>query len=109
MAYDVGDTAVISAVYRTTLGVLYDPANVWGRFTDPSGNITTYQFGVDVELVKDAVGLYHFNIAVDEAGTWTYSFFTTGAGQTADYGFFTAAAPLAVGAGVSFALPLPYL
>jgi len=34
--------------------------------------VTTYVYGTDSELVKDATGDYHFDVDVDEEGTWYY-------------------------------------
>ena len=53
--YDVGQE-VRSDVDFTVATVLTDPTTVTFMFLDPSGTTTTWVFGVDPEVVQDAVG-----------------------------------------------------
>lgn len=72
--YQVGDAVRVatSTAFTDATPAAFDPDVVRGKFRDPSGNITTYVYGTDSELVKDGAGDYHFDITVDEAGTWYY-------------------------------------
>jgi hypothetical protein len=80
--YDIGDTVVISAEFRNPdTDALVDPPQVFGSFIDPSLNQTDYTYTVDVELVRDGIGEYHYNIVADEAGTWQYKIYATGVAQ----------------------------
>ena len=67
-----------------------DPTAVNFTFKDPTGNSTTYLFGIDSQLVKDSVGNYHVDIDINQSGTWHYKFFSTGTGQAAERGQFKA-------------------
>lgn len=82
--YDVGDLVRASATFRGLDGVAADPTAVVGKYRDPSGNIST------ASVTQDSVGGYHFDIDVDEAGTWYYRFAGTGAIQAAGEKSFVA-------------------
>lgn len=73
-SYHVGDAVRISTstVFTNAAAAAFDPDAVRGKFKDPSGNVTTYVYGTDAQLVRDGTGEYHFDIDVDEAGTWYY-------------------------------------
>lgn len=58
---------------------LTDPTAVTGKFKKPSGTVTTYVYLTDGALVKDGVGLYHFDVTTDEKGEWSFRFEGTGA------------------------------
>lgn len=81
--YDVGDRVRLSGEFTDEDGDYHDPTAVYCAYTDPSGNETVLQFGVDVAVVKDAVGQYHVDIDVDEAGRWPYRWYATGTGASA--------------------------
>ena len=58
-----------------------DPAAVYFYVTDPSGNVDSYEYGVDDEVVKEEDGKYHVDVSCDEAGVFVYQFWSTGAYQ----------------------------
>lgn len=94
-SYDVGDAVRVSTstVFTNAAAAAFDPDVVRGKFKDPSGNVTTYVYGTDAELVKDGTGDYYFDINVDEEGTWYYRIegeSSGGAYQGADEGTFEA-------------------
>jgi len=70
-------------IFATTAGVDTDPTVVTFRFLDPAGTTTVWVFGVDVEVIRDAVGRYHADIPIDQEGTWFYRWEGTGALQGA--------------------------
>jgi hypothetical protein len=76
--YDLGDGFVLRATF-TVLGVNTDPTTVVFSLKKPDGTITDYTYGVDAEVVKDAVGLYHMVVTVSEDGNWWYRVVGTGA------------------------------
>lgn len=84
--YDVGDEVRLSAVFMDIDGNDQDPTAVYLWYEDPSGNEVTLTYGVDVALVKDAVGQYHADIDVDEVGRWPYRWYSTGTGRAAATG-----------------------
>jgi hypothetical protein len=50
--------------------------------------LAAFVFGVDSELVKDAVGKYHVDIDTTVEGTYPYRMYSTGSGQAAAEGSF---------------------
>jgi hypothetical protein len=74
--YQIGDLVVVK-------GRFTDPDEVYCKVKNPAGNITTYEYGVDSELVKDSDGVYSLNIDAITKGTWHYRFYSAGAGQAA--------------------------
>jgi len=58
--------------------VATDPTAVLFKTQDPSGNETTYTFGVDANVVKSAVGNYYADWTLDEEGRWFYRWEGTG-------------------------------
>lgn len=94
-SYDVGDTVRVSTstVFTNATPAAFDPDVVRGKFKTPGGVVTTYVYGTDAELVKDGTGDYHFDINVDEEGTWYYRIEGESSGgvyQGADEGTFEA-------------------
>jgi len=81
--YDRGDLIRCSAAFTDADDNAQDPTAVYFKFKDPGGNITTYTYGSDAELVKDSTGNYHVDVNADEVGTWYYRFYSTGTGQAA--------------------------
>ena len=86
--YDTGDLVRVSLAFEDTAGDPADPTTVRGRYRDPSGAVTTYVFGTDAELVKDATGAYHFDVSPAASGEWRYRGEGTGAVQAAAEGRF---------------------
>ena len=82
--YQLGDEVQVSGTFVDSAGDAIDPTDVYCQVRDPSGNITTYEYGVDAALVKDDTGEYHVDVDVDEVGWWWYRFYGTGTGQAAD-------------------------
>ena len=86
--YDKGDLVRCAAAFTNTAGTAIDPTAVLFKVKDPSGNITTYTYLTDAELVKDSTGNYHVDVDADEVGTWYYRYYSTGTGQAAGEGTF---------------------
>jgi len=82
--FDKGDEVRVQTTFTDGDGVAIDPDAVLFKFSDPSGNTTSYEYGADAELVKDGTGVYHVDIDCDEAGEWRWKFYSTGTGQAAD-------------------------
>jgi hypothetical protein len=78
--YSKGDSIRCSGEFRNTAGELADPATVRFKFTTPAGVTTTYVHGVDAQLVKDATGMYHVDLAGTTATDWYYQMEGTGNG-----------------------------
>lgn len=91
--YDVGDLVEVFTQFTDPRNnnAPVDPTSVFLRVEDPSGNVTEYEYdGVDLDDTEDGriwrvdEGDYHFNINLDEAGVWSYYWFSTGTGQAAE-------------------------
>lgn len=80
--HDLGDRVRVSAVFRRVSdGEAIDPTVVSISVRDPEGVVTTKVYGTDEDVIKDSVGNYHYDVDVDQAGTWYYRWFSTGAGK----------------------------
>jgi hypothetical protein len=79
--YDKGDLVRLSAAF-TVAGVATDPTTVTLKVQDPSGNEATYTYALG-QVTKDSAGAYHYDLAIDETGLWTYRWAGTGAVVTA--------------------------
>ncbi len=80
--YDIGDLVRVSGTFQVG-GSDTDPTAVTIKHLDPSGNLTTWLYLTDPEVIRDAVGQFHADIDIDEAGQWWYRFEGTGAAQAA--------------------------
>ena len=88
--YDLGNLVKSKATFRNpeTKAPL-DPTTVSVSVKDPSGNVDTYLFGTDAEVVQSAVGVYYINVDADEAGSFYVRWFSTGTGQAGKERRFT--------------------
>lgn len=86
----LGDSVRASNVF-TVFGTEteLDPDDVFVSVKTPAAVLTTYEYLVDVELVRDALGMFHIDINADEAGLWYVRWFSEGNGQAADEESFT--------------------
>lgn len=84
--YTEGEVVRITGLWKTSAQVALDPSTVTFRMKAPSGAITVYVYGTDSQLVRDQVGVYHVDMNLNQAGTWTYRFESTGTGQSAQEG-----------------------
>ena len=84
--HDLGDLVRVTATFTDPddNDAPIDPEVVNVTFRDPSGNITTWVYDTDEEVVRSAEGIYYADIDADEAGTWEYRWWSTGSGQAAE-------------------------
>ena len=73
----------LSGAFTNADGDYHDPTAVFCTYTSPSRTVTTLTYGVDAALVRDAMGQYHADIDVDEAGRWPYRWYATETGRSA--------------------------
>lgn len=79
-SYDSGDRIRLKTSTAFNVdGVATDPTTITVQIKKPDGTVLTYVYGVDAEVVRDGVGLYHVDINLDQVGTWYYRFAGTGA------------------------------
>lgn len=79
MRYDLGDVAHLTMTLRDDAGAFTD-ADVTLTVRRPDGTETT------PAPVRDSVGKYHANIALDATGIWRWLWSSTGAVQTSEPG-----------------------
>lgn len=74
--YQPGDTVKIDFDFENEDHIPADPPVVRGKFRTNTRDLTTYEFGVDAELIQLGVGSYRFVISVPDApgvtGMWRY-------------------------------------
>jgi hypothetical protein len=81
--YNKGDLVRVSAAFTNAAGTAVDPTAVYAQYRSPNGTLTTLVYVTDEELVKDSTGNYHVDISADQAGYYSYRFYSTGTGQAA--------------------------
>lgn len=87
--YDVGDLVRVTGTFTNSAGEALDPTAVNCKVKDPSGNVVTYVYGTDDELVKTSTGVYYVDVDADEAGDWWARVYSTGTGQAASEYIFS--------------------
>ena len=75
--YDIGDVVRWSVAFTDSDGTAVDPTAVTFKYQDPSGTETS------IAAVNDAVGAYHYDVTIDEAGVWHGRFEGTGSNVAA--------------------------
>lgn len=73
---NVGNRITLVGTFRNTSRALADPTTVTLRHEDPSGNVTAVAAG---SITRESLGVYTFDLDVDEAGMWYYRFIGDGA------------------------------
>jgi hypothetical protein len=87
MIYASGQLVNLSCTF-TVSGIPTDPTTVVGFYRVGTGSAVKYTYGSDPQIVKDVVGVYHFNVTAISAGTYYYRFEGYTACQAADEGSF---------------------
>ncbi len=93
-AWLIGQTARLSVAITDAAAAAADPATLRLKTKTPAGVIATYTYGVGGEIVKDAVGAYHADIALSESGRWIWRWETDAPNAGADQGALTVQASL---------------
>lgn len=73
----VGDVARLSVSITDVMGALGDPSSLSLVIQDPGGTSTTHTS----DIVKDSVGNYHFDLALDSSGSYGYRWQSLGTNQ----------------------------
>lgn len=81
-AYHYGTLVRVSVTFQVG-GTDTDPTTVTFRHRKPDGTVTAWVYGTDSQVVKDAVGKYHADLALNQEGVWTYRWEGTGAAEVA--------------------------
>lgn len=87
--YDVGDEVRCTGTFTESDGTVRNPSSVFFSFSAPSDtSATTYEYGVDTDIVRASTGVYYVDLDIDEAGVWRYRWYSTGTGRAADEAYF---------------------
>lgn len=86
--FNLGDTVKLAALFTDEDDVAVDPTSILLSIRKPSGVETVYTYGVDIDLVKNAVGSYSLTLVADEHGIWWYKFEGLATGQTSQESYF---------------------
>jgi hypothetical protein len=74
-SFDVGAVANITTTFTDgSNGDPVDPGQVRAKVRDPQGNITTYTYNVDPEIVRASAGIYRIEVLLDKTGDWFVRF-----------------------------------
>jgi hypothetical protein len=66
-------------------GAYADPTTITVKLADPHGILTTFLYGLDPEVVRDAVGRYHMDLTTGSTpGRWVYRYEGDGAVEAGD-------------------------
>lgn len=79
MTYQVGDQIKVAAAFTNAAGAAADPTAVLFKVRAPSGTVTTYTYGTDVDVVKTAVGAYYLLVTLSASELWHVRATGTGA------------------------------
>lgn len=77
--YDIGDGRRLTATFRDMAETPADPTTIGFTMTEPDGTTSTYAYGADAELVREAAGVFHVDWTITQAGRHHYKW--TGAGD----------------------------
>ena len=101
--YDIGDVARVVGTFQQQDGTFVDPSTVTFTFTKPNNAPVTYVYGTDAQLVKDAVGKYHVDLAIDTSGMWPYKYAGSGNFASVQFGQLLVSGSLVVENGQGLA------
>jgi hypothetical protein len=87
-SYALGNDVICRGTFKDADGDLADPTTVSFSFRNDDGEVTTYLYGTDTEIVRDSIGKYHVNVDASSSGIWRYRFFSSGTVKAADEGEF---------------------
>lgn len=82
-SYRKGALVRVTGTFKTNAGALLDPTAVRFAYQIDEGATTTLLYGTDTAVVRDSVGVYHFDIDAAASGSYFYRWYSTGTGQAA--------------------------
>lgn len=85
--YDKGDYIRLTGTWRNDSGALVDPTTVTLKIQTPDGSITPLTFASGY-VVKDSVGVYHYDYLCSSQGNYTYRWEGTGNAIASGQGSF---------------------
>ncbi|KIO49601.1 hypothetical protein [Nitrosospira sp. NpAV] len=72
-SYLIGSVVRVSvSITDCATNILADPGGLILKVKPPAEAPTTFTYGVDSEVIKDADGVYHADITLDKSGEWRW-------------------------------------
>jgi hypothetical protein len=81
-----GEIAHITLSVTDTSDAPADPGSLLFKAQPPTGNVVTYTYGTDAEVVRSAVGEYYIDLPLTSAGPWYYRWELSGSNAGAGEG-----------------------
>lgn len=85
--YDKGDYIRLTGTWRDDAGVLVDPTTVTLKIHLPDGTTSSYTYASGF-VVKDSVGIYHYDFLPNGQGNYVYRWEGTGNAIASGQGAF---------------------
>ncbi|MBL4763501.1 MAG: hypothetical protein JKY93_12495 [Gammaproteobacteria bacterium] len=82
--FNIGDLHRASITFSGLDGAPADPTTISFLMREPDGEITTFIYGTDAELVKDSTGRYHVDFTYQQSGRHFLKWTGTGAVELAE-------------------------
>jgi len=82
-SYEIGEVVRNSFASTNLAGTAVDPGALTVNIKTPLGALTTYVYGIDLQLVKDSTGNYHVDVDAVSQGRWIVKWVATGANKGA--------------------------
>jgi hypothetical protein len=83
-SYLIGNAVRTTVRFRTPTGSPVDPSTVTLHVKDPALVVTDHVYGIDMNVIKESTGVYHFDVALDQAGEWHCRWEGTGSNMAAN-------------------------
>ena len=84
MIYTEGDATDLKWSFTNSVtGAPTDPSSLVLKVRSPRAGVTTYTYGVDQQLVRDAEGEFSFHLSLNVGGHWRWRIASTGVAQRA--------------------------
>jgi hypothetical protein len=80
--YDYGDALQLTGTW-TIDDVATDPTVITFKVKKPNGDVITYIYNTDEEVVKVSTGVYYIILNLNQEGVWHYRWEGTGSAQAA--------------------------
>lgn len=83
-----GNTRRLRATFKDVNGALFDGTTVKLLVQDGHGAKTEYTYGAS-SIVRESLGVYHFDLVLNVPGTWAYTWHSEGNVYAAGKGYVT--------------------
>jgi hypothetical protein len=68
LTFDRGDAQRLSMTFLGIDDIAADPSSITVIITEPDGEVVSYDYGVDAELIKESVGNYYVDYTFTKKG-----------------------------------------